>query len=529
MTTRKTKSTSERRRPIARSRGAFVLILVLIVVVVLALAAYTYSELMVSYRTATRLTGQQLQARALADSGIDMARIFLDQPRISRVGASGGGVYDNAQQFRGIVVLADDDPEQRGNFSILAPAMGDDQNYGGVRYGFEDESARLNLNALLVADKMGADMGRNLLKGLPGMTDEIADKILDWLDPDDEPREFGAESSYYLALTPSYTPANGPFTTIEELLLVGGVTPELLFGLDANRNGMIDPQEQGGATSGGGDQSAELGWAAYLTLHSKEANQNGDGEPRISINQDDLEGLFEQISQRMGEDWATFIVLYRQNGPAAANQNARTSPLSNAQIDFNKPGSRKFTQVLELVGAKVQVTQQGSATPVLFASPITEDIPSMAAGLPLMMDNLSAGNSSYIPGRININQAPKLVLQGVPGMSEEILTELLSRRRAEPDENQPNRNYETWLLAEGICTLQEMKILEPFLCAGGDVYRGRIVGYFQGGQAACRVEAIFDASESPTRLLLWRDLSHLGRGYALETLGVDLAEAGGAP
>ncbi|HND52294.1 MAG TPA: hypothetical protein PLV92_07850, partial [Pirellulaceae bacterium] len=69
----------------------------------------------------------------------------------------------------------------------------------------------------------------------------------------------------------------------------------------------------------------------------------------------------------------------------------------------------------------------------------------------------------------------------------------------------------------------------PFLCAGGDVYRGRIVGYFQGGQAACRVEAIFDASESPTRLLLWRDLSHLGRGYALETLGVDLAETGGAP
>ena len=45
----------------------------------------------------------------------------------------------------------------------------------------------------------------------------------------------GAESDYYGSLSPPYAPRNGPPVTIEELLLVRGVTPQLLFGLDAAR------------------------------------------------------------------------------------------------------------------------------------------------------------------------------------------------------------------------------------------------------------------------------------------------------
>ena len=38
------------------------------------------------------------------------------------------------------------------------------------------------------------------------MTEEIADAILDWLDEDEEPREYGAESDYYSSLSPGYAP-----------------------------------------------------------------------------------------------------------------------------------------------------------------------------------------------------------------------------------------------------------------------------------------------------------------------------------
>ena len=64
------------------------------------------------------------------------------------------------------------------------------------------------------------------------------------LDADDEPRELGAEIDYYSALAPAYAPKNGPLETVEELLLVRGVTPQLLFGADINRNGQLDPHEQ---------------------------------------------------------------------------------------------------------------------------------------------------------------------------------------------------------------------------------------------------------------------------------------------
>ncbi|MFM8252788.1 MAG: general secretion pathway protein GspK [Planctomycetota bacterium] len=506
-----------RRRP--RSARGIILIVVLVVIVALSLSAYTYSEIMVTHRTATRLNGQQLQANLLVESGIDATRVFLAQAHADRDAA--GGIYNNAQQFQGIVVVPDDDPKSRGNFSILAPAMDSDGNIAGVRYGLEDESARLNLNSLTVAEKALEGSGRQLLGTLPGMTDDIADAILDWLDEDDEQREYGAESSYYQGLSPGYMPANGPFTTVEELLLVRGITPELLFGLDTNRNGLIDAQEQSAGGSGD-DTSTQLGWAAYLTLYSKEANVNSSGLPRINLNSEDLELLYNSLVDQLGnEQWATFIIAYRQNGPASATGQVQPTP-TGVQLDFTKPAKTKITQVLDLIGASTTLTISGQPMAQPISSPFSSDIISMNAYLPQLMDNVTANSTTYLPGRVNINQAPKSVLQGIPGITEEILTELLSRREPEASESKPNQRFETWLLTEGIVTLDEMKSLSPFVCAGGDVYRGRIVGYFQGGQAASRAEVVFDAAQSPPRIILWRNVSHLGRGYPLETLGVDL-------
>ncbi|MCX5772133.1 MAG: type II secretion system protein GspK [Candidatus Hydrogenedentes bacterium] len=63
------------------------------------------------------------------------------------------------------------------------------------------------------------------------------DAILDWLDVDDEPRPEGAESDYYESLETPYACKNGPMESIEELLLIAGITPEIYF--DLNR----DPDE----------------------------------------------------------------------------------------------------------------------------------------------------------------------------------------------------------------------------------------------------------------------------------------------
>ncbi len=522
---RRVRSKKRRQQANVAPRTGMVLIIVLVVVAVLALGAYAFAELMVSQRAAAKMTGQQLQARALADSGVDMLRVTLSRPSAERMAS--GGLYNNTQQFQGVTVLNDPDPRDRGKFSVLAPNLDQDDQLAGIRFGLADESGRLNLQLLLVADKKVAGSGRSLLMGLPGMSEEMADSILDFMDDDDDPRDYGCEREYYSGLNPPYAPANRPLATVEELLLVRGVTPEMLFGLDVNRNGVIDPNENpGGGGDGTSDATSKLGWAPFLTLVSKEKNVNAEGLPRINLNKDDLQTLYQELTDRFGnETWASYIIAYRQFGPAQAMGQARD--WEGFSPDFSKAGNTKLGQVLDLIGSKVQM-QGGQGGNQIYNSPFPSEPLAIGGYLPLLLDNVAASDTAVLPGRLNVNQAPKTLLQAVPGMTEEILTEVLSRRTPEADVNNPMRRHEAWLLAEGIVTLQEMKSLSPFLCAGGDVYRAQVVGYFQGGQASARTEVVIDATESPPRILLWRDISHLGRGYPLETLGVDLNDGAAA-
>ena len=61
---------------------------------------------------------------------------------------------------------------------------------------------------------------------------EISDAILDWLDPDDFTRAYGAEYADYEAQGLPYGPSNGPFVILEELQQVMGVNHELFRKLE---------------------------------------------------------------------------------------------------------------------------------------------------------------------------------------------------------------------------------------------------------------------------------------------------------
>jgi hypothetical protein len=247
-----------------------------------------------------------------------------------------------------------------------------------------------------------------------------------------------------------------------------------------------------------------------------------DGQARIDLNQSDLQALSDQLTEVFPPEWVTFILAYRLAG-AYTGTNEGEQGLTGT-LDLTQEPRGTIGTVLDLVGAKVQVTFQGEMNQVVMASPIQNDLISMGLGFPLLMENVTVNPSKTIPGRININQATRTVLLGIPGISEEIVDAILSSRSYEIDTDRPNHRHETWILVEGIVTLDQMKQLMPFVNAGGDVYRAQIVGYFQGGEASNRAEAVFDATGTSPRLLFWRDISHLGRGYAVETLGVDFSE-----
>lgn len=107
---------------------------------------------------------------------------------------------------------------------------------GRFSYTITDEDARLNLNRMtpaqiqLLLTELGVERETR---------DVIVDSVQDWRDPNDEYRLNGAESEHYLALPAPYKAKNADFDSVEELLLVRGVTPRIFYGTPGHP-GLVD-------------------------------------------------------------------------------------------------------------------------------------------------------------------------------------------------------------------------------------------------------------------------------------------------
>jgi general secretion pathway protein K len=98
---------------------------------------------------------------------------------------------------------------------------------GGYWVRVVDEGGKINLNRVDEATlrQTFVNIGFEVEE-----SESLTDAILDWLDTDSLVRLHGAESDDYLAQRVPYPAKDGPFDTLDELLLVRGVTPALFYG-----------------------------------------------------------------------------------------------------------------------------------------------------------------------------------------------------------------------------------------------------------------------------------------------------------
>lgn len=146
------------------------------------------------------LVAARAQADLYAQAGIDWARGVLDED--ARSSATDTLKEGWAQPIAGL-------PVER------ALVAGD----------IADEQGKLNLNSLVNGSaRSEADMrafGRLLAS--VGLAPELAEAVLDWIDPDqDLSGSGGAEDSYYLSLARPYRAPNVAMTQVEELYRVRG-------------------------------------------------------------------------------------------------------------------------------------------------------------------------------------------------------------------------------------------------------------------------------------------------------------------
>ena len=312
-----------------KGRPAVVILAVLVVVVLLALAGYHYSALAFSGYKAANYGHRQAQALALADSGVHYTAALLSNAD-SMTNTLNNNPYSNSALFANVSVPVDEIKGYKGKFSLYAPP--DTSNLGGdFRNGVIDEASKLNLNSLLMWDSKG-NMAQAVLSQLPNMTTEAAACIADWIDADDDPNQAGgAESAYYSGLNPPYRCKNGFLDSLDELLLVKGVTPEMLFGQYRNPYPLPLP----GQLSSNGN--IDLGLSAFLTVHSRELTCDLSGNQLVNIN-DNSSSAFTNISQnlgpQLGASLTNYIILYRQYGGSKVSSNSGGGTKTSSKASF---------------------------------------------------------------------------------------------------------------------------------------------------------------------------------------------------
>ncbi len=435
-----------------RGRKGVALLVVLWITAALTLIMYAFlGEMQVEYSLSGSY-GDEKKAEQLAWSAIDLACITVDNAVQPWHGPNDLWA-SNPDRFYEIA-LGD------GAFSVLHPTYIDD---GKLQWGLEDEASKINLNYAT----------KEVLMKLPRVTEEIADSIIDWRDQDSNPGPSGAETGYYQGLSPAYTCKNAPFETVEELLFVRGVTPEILFGRDLNLNGRIDPAEKDSGST------PDPGLYGMVTVWSSDKNETLDGQPKINLNT----GTPQQL------------------------QDAGLNPGEIQAMQIHGVTQGPFQSVAHLLGNPAQG----------MAAVLTKE------RFKLLADKFTMIDGAAVPGLVNINTAPQQVLRCVPGISEEIALKIIGARTV----SGADLSNMGWLT--DVVTPGELQQFANFITFHSYQYRihavGRIgIAYAKTTSAETdpqarpgamrRMIAVYDRLATPRpRLVYWKDATKLGMPY----------------
>jgi len=238
-----------RRRRQYHRRGA-VFIIALVITVILSAMLLVFAQQMRSEAITSGSRLAQVKADAV-EQGAEQWVLAQVEANVTPLPTTGG----TAAAASGTAVDPTTIPAEAlqvgdGYFWLLHPDPTQDQTYG---FGIVDESGKLNLNGASV----------NALSQLPDMTTDLADLINSW------PSSAGASGT---TLT---------FESVENLLLVDpSLTPQVLYGYDLNRDGVIDPAEMAasnGAATSDGSTTDSRGIFNYVTVFSTNAQPGTTG------------------------------------------------------------------------------------------------------------------------------------------------------------------------------------------------------------------------------------------------------------
>ncbi|MFO1497707.1 MAG: type II secretion system protein GspK [Verrucomicrobiota bacterium] len=446
--------------------AAFILVAVLIIVMLSSMVVVSLLFRVRAEETATVAGAGSQQAWAAAMSGVQEAI------RIA-AGAAPGDLswQEDVAAFRERLVV--DEGSERWYFSVYGESGSD---HDGLRFGLEDEGSKLNLN----------EATEEMLEKLPRMTPYLVQSLLDFVDSDDTPRPEGAEQEYYDTLVNPYNVFNHPLDSVEQLLLVRGFTPALLYGEDANWNYQLDANEDDAELQfppDNKDGRLDLGLRPYLSVWSYDLDQANDGSPRIPLNDYSDATITNAISA--GEEFPAPLVAY---------------------IEALRRNNLKLEHPADLLEAKTKFKGEGAKEETLESGVGKSE-------LSLVLDRFTTSTTERQPGLVNINTASAVVLRTLPGIDEALADAIVAARRNLRAEQ---RRTTAWLYQEGLMDAVQFKKTSPYLTARSFQFHLQVVGYGLPSGRYRVLEAVIDVAGKQPAIAYLRDITRLGLPFAIE-------------
>ncbi len=398
--------------------------------------------------------GDRIQAHYLAVAGIEKTKALLyrDARERSRNGKNHTGqLYNSPQDFQAVSF-------SRGHFRIFRP--GTDDEGGGTVYGVSDEESRLNLNSATFEQ----------LSNIDGLTPDVAAAIIDWRDADNEVTPGGAEADYYASLRPPYLPRNGPLQTVRELLMVRGITPELLLGSRSRQTGQTGEEDTSDPVE------PDTGWAPLLTVNSSVDNVSGTGQERLNIQTADENAL--TAIHGITADIAKAIIAYR-------NQNRFESVINLLDVTAVQNQGQQGNPAASQSNPADPNSPPGGANP---NQPVSDPSGPKVISQELLMDiadELTVQDGRETPGAININTASLDVLICLPGITRPLAHSIISYRRSSGFF--PNV---ACLLRVPEMTTDILKQVAPLLSVRSETFRILCEGRIDSSRVSQRIQEI---------------------------------------
>lgn len=317
-----------KKKTLNNNKGVALILTILIIGIIVTLTLSFNTSMRSEVASAANMR-DNIKLEAILQSGLNIAlAILADDP------SAGNGSYDSLF----------DTWAKPDILSLYSSKLFDD---GQLQIIIGDETGKIPVNQLIDREGNYIDITRNLLIRFleleefdiaPEEAEDIVNSIKDWIDPDNESSDFGEESSYYEALEKPYSCRNGRLESLEELLLIKGITEDIFYGTDET-----------------------TGISDFLSIY-------GDG--RININTADVLVL-RALSEQIDEDMTADMIAYREDEESYLDNEEdylkepgwykNVPGMKDIAINPNLIKSNSTYFKIQIEGAKVDIVKKSSA------------------------------------------------------------------------------------------------------------------------------------------------------------------------